>query len=213
MLKKAGVVIFIIFCCWTQIYEQVSFLGKGYSVLWLSILYMLGAYIKKYDPFGKLSKRKCFVGYILFILITIITRIVIGIISKGVFDTPKGMNFLVSYTSPTIVISAVLLFCGFSKLNVKENFRKIISFFVPMSFGVYLIHCHPYIYNILNDMFVFITEHNIFVGILEVIVFGLSIFFVCLLIDKIRLIIFKLIKINKIVDLIENTFKKLSKKL
>ena len=81
MLKKAGVVIFIIFCCWTQIYEQVSFRGKGYSVLWLSILYMLGAYIKKYDSFEKLSKRKCFVGYILFILITIITRIVIGIIS------------------------------------------------------------------------------------------------------------------------------------
>lgn len=56
-----------------DIYHTIS----GYSALWLSILYMLGGYIRKYELYKKISNAKCIILYFVAVLITFGYRIII----------------------------------------------------------------------------------------------------------------------------------------
>ena len=103
-LKTVAVFVFIVFCGWTQIYTDIAHLGRGYSVLWLAILYVFGAYLAKYDVLKNLSAAKSVLGYLICVAVTMLSRFAMG----SVF--PKRINLLVSYTSPTIVLCAVFLF-------------------------------------------------------------------------------------------------------
>jgi len=61
---------------------------NGYSVLWLSILYLLGAYIKKYDI--KVERySKTIIGYLLCVLITWGSKLIIEFYTNMVFGTPR----------------------------------------------------------------------------------------------------------------------------
>ena len=206
-LQVAGILVFMVFCFWTQYNDYISALKAGYSVFWLAILYVLGAYIAKYDPLKKMSALKCFIGYFLCIAITVLSRICIGEWLSNIL----GVNFFVSYTSPTILLSAFFLVCGCSKLQVGKKASKVISFLAPMSFGVYLIHCHQYTYGKLYGVFAWLTKEPILLGILYAIGFALLIFFACLFLDWLRLLIFKAVRMRKFAEWIEKSVTKITK--
>ena len=210
-LKIAGAFIFLVFICWTQISSEVACLNKGYSVLWLAILYVVGAYIAKYDPFEKWSAKKCFLAYLLFVLLTIASRIGIGLITAELLGSASWYNVFVEYTSPTIVLSSIFLVCGFSKLQIGIKLSKVISFLVPMSFGVYLIHCHPFVYAEMGGLFSWVAKQNAILAVIEAIGIALAIFIVCLFIDWLRLLLFKAVRARKISEWIEKTIAKLIK--
>ena len=208
-LQVAGVFVFLVFCFWTQYSDCVSALIRGYSVLWLAILYVLGAYLAKYNPLEKWSAFKCFKGYFTCIAITVISRICIA---KWLTPSLK-INQFVAYTSPTILLSAVFLVCGCSKLKIGNKFSKVISFLAPMSFGVYLIHCHHYTFDKLNGEFAWITRVPALLGVLYAIGCALAIFLACLFIDWLRLLLFKAIKMKKFAELMERGISRLNRRI
>jgi len=197
ILKILAVFIFVLFCCYSLISDSTMNLGGGYSFLWLAVLYGVGAYISKYDSFKKLSAVKCFLGYLICTLLTVASRIAIYFITQKVFGVAKGQNLLIKYTSPTMVLSALFLVLAFAKMKVNKSFAKVIGFLSPMSFGVYLIHCHPYIFSKIANAFISLSVKPVYILIPYILGISLAIFISCLFIDYIRLLLFKVCRIKE----------------
>ncbi|MGT2906547.1 acyltransferase [Streptococcus dentiloxodontae] len=115
--------------------EKVFSLDNGYSMIWLIYLYILGAYIKKYKLEDKVSFR--LLGSAVF-LSTLITYLFILFKSE----------FLLHYTSGTILTSSLAIFLIFAKIKrIPERLEVAVTIVGPLSLGVYLSHVHPLIYD------------------------------------------------------------------
>lgn len=184
---------------------------NGYSALWLSALYLIGAYIKKYGIGNNLKKTELILIYLTCIAVNCISKFAIEHIAINIVKEARNSNILISYCSPTVLISSVALLILFSKFRFGNKTNKIISFFAPLSFGVYLIHDSPLIrMHYISNKFAGLTDLNPVIMILAVILSATVIWFVCSLTDKIRLQLFKLLKTDvlskKIAAAISKTF-------
>ena len=208
-LKICALVCFLVFCCISPFSDQVTSLRGGYSVFWLILMYTLGAYISKYDPLKKRSPLFCFLGFAVCSVLTVIIRIAIMLYNNNFASEPKGFELLVTYISPTVTLAAVFIVCAFAKLNIKGKIsKKIIAFLCPLSFGVYLLHCHPIVAEKLQGAFEWVGRENPFLALLLTLGISLAIFSACMLIDWLRLLLFKVMKIKKLSEFLENLIKK-----
>ncbi|MBQ0084077.1 MAG: hypothetical protein KBS52_04855, partial [Clostridiales bacterium] len=152
--------------------------------------------------------------YAAFVLITWLSKVIIENITIMIFGSPKMSYYLVKYTSPTIIACAIFLFLFFENLKCGKTMIKFISFFAPISFGVYLIHAEPLLVdNFLTGKFVFLANLNPIVMMLALIGLGLAIWLICSLIDKLRLELFKLLKIKELSVKTENLIGKILRKI
>ncbi|MDE5996039.1 MAG: acyltransferase, partial [Eubacterium sp.] len=124
---------------------DIAKLDRGYCFLWLAILYLFGAYIRKYGLWDNMKNWKNLLGYFLCVIVSWGAKIIIDSVQNHFSLKLKDGNFLIRYTSPTIVLCAVFLLMFFLKLNIKPGMCKFIKFFAPASFGVYLLHEEPLI--------------------------------------------------------------------
>ena len=208
-LKICALLCFAVFCCISPFSDQVTSLRGGYSVFWLILMYTLGAYISKYDPLKKRSSLFCFLGFAVCSVLTVAIRIIIVLVNQNLVSEPKSFELLVSYVSPTVTLAAVFIVCAFAKLNIKgKSSKKIIAFLCPLSFGVYLLHCHPIVAEKLQDTFAWVGTKNPFIALLLTLGISLAIFSACMLIDWLRLLLFKAMKIKKFSEILENLIKK-----
>lgn len=172
--------------------KDIFCLSRGYSFLWLACLYVLGAYIKKYDLFKKLSKwqlASCYLGMTLF---TWVTKYFVEYIQIARSVEVVDGNWFVEYTSPTIVIGAVALLVFFSKLEINKGIGMV-RFLSPLSFSVYLIHVHPLVWrHVMKLRFVAYTEYRTIWMVFLILTTALGIYIVCSLADLFRYYLFKL---------------------
>lgn len=206
VLKRAAVLILVVFCGVSQIFDKVSSLSAGYSVLWLAILYVTGGYFAKYNPWSKLSFWKNIFGYFSCVIVTLGSKILINLL----IDSGKGSGVLVSYTSPTILLASIFLLNAFSNLKFPEKQGKTVLFFSSASFGVYLIHCQPFIYDkLLSNAFATIIDYNSILVILMTIAIVIAIYLICTAIDYLRKYIFKWLGIEWLIDRVSKIATKL----
>jgi len=111
----------------------------------------------------------------------------------------------VDYTAPSSVIIAIIFINIFSDFNIENKYIvKIISFFAPLSFGVYLLHNHVLVRdNIIKNYFLYILKYKSFKLIFGEIYCSIKVFLICSIIDYGRYILFKLLKIRELCILIE----------
>lgn len=99
-----------------------------------------------------------------------------------------------------MMIQSISLILIFTQINYNKYISKIITFFGPLTLGVYLIHCHEYIFT--NIVFKLFQNYNNFLAfktiIYLVILKSIGIFIICLIIDYFRYLIFKTLKIRNI---------------
>jgi surface polysaccharide O-acyltransferase-like enzyme len=140
-LTRVAIGIFVIFCCFNAVsivYGGGLSLAGGYSFVWLALLYVLGACLKRTGIVEKFRSRVWLLAAFLAVLVTWLFK---------VFMPTRPVNdALISYTSPTITLVAVALLAVFSRLRPQGIWRKLIGFFAPAALGVYLIHVHWYIF-------------------------------------------------------------------
>lgn len=178
---------------------------SGYSGLWLIVLYILGAYMKKYNSLSFLKPSSALMGYIASVSFTWAVKIFI----ENFIPNFKRANILVSYTSPTIIASAIFLFLFFKSLNPPKTVCKIIGFLSPLAFSVYIIHVHPLIWqNLLKDAFINLGKLPAPLMIPSVIGAAAAVYLVCSLIDLVRHYLFRLLRLKKLVSHIEDKIKK-----
>ncbi len=185
-------VLLLVFCgyvTWARRYSDCFYLNKGYSCAWLTILYLVGAWLKKCDIPNRIRSRCLLLGSAICIIFSW---------ELHEFVHVPGSEIFVDYTSFTIVFVAVSLVCVASKLHIPSKAAKVIACFSPAAFGVYLIHEQPlFKKHFMNDGFLWIANRSVWQ--LPVLVLGcaLGIFMICLLIEKTRLVFFKLLKIDQ----------------
>ncbi|EOH96118.1 hypothetical protein UAY_03028 [Enterococcus moraviensis ATCC BAA-383] len=178
-------------------------LYKGYSMIWLIFMYVIGAYIKLHVQIEELSAKKIMRRYLgvnaLSILLIIVSTF------NPILNESKGENWFIDYVSPLILSSSICLFLLFLKM---ETSNKLISKGVfslsPFSFGVYLIHTHPIVfYFILKNYFVDLADTVLIVALMKVFGYGIFIYLVCTAIDFLRSTLFSCVKLDVLVSFIE----------
>lgn len=202
--KKILLLILFVICCIDCVLPIDAFtLNNGYSAIWLMIVYLFGAYIRKYNICEKITAFKCIVGFFAMIVLTFVSKITIWFFTKRVFGQAKFEDTFISYISITILLSAIFLFLFCLKIKINNLASKVIYFVSPAALGVYLIHTHPLVFNFLiNNAFVSFATKSPIAMIICVILASLAIFVLCTIIELLRIEIFKLIKVSKLSEFI-----------
>ncbi len=214
-LKKIFIAIIIVFSFFATITKRFS-LGGGYSVIWLVLLYILGAIISKCEMGKKIKSYYFFMGIVFLVSITFLIKICCVENSEFFINyfniTVNGGDF-VNYTSPTILGIAILFVIGFSKIKFNSLLKKIIIFGAPSAFAVYLINTNYLVWNnYMLNLFIGISNSSVFTILYKVLGFSLLFVIFSILIDKIRIFIFNILNIDKLCERISKFLSKLLNK-
>ena len=125
--------------------RDIFYLSNGYSFLWLSMMYVVGACIRKHDLFASATCIHSIIVYFFSVIFTWGLKLLTEISPAGFIGEIINGTVFVEYTSPTIVLCSIALLLAFSKFDIRSG-KKLISFFSLHSFSVYLIHVHPIIW-------------------------------------------------------------------
>ena len=113
------------------------------------------------------------------------------IVFRGIIST---------YVSPFVVALSIIYICIFSKIKVGKHIKRFTSTFAPAAFGVYLLHDNSIIRdNFMKKLYLIVDGDNLLFPLFLIVTIVL-IFVICLLIEKIRLIIFEKLYIDKFVN-------------
>lgn len=206
MLKKVFVIIFVFFSLLGVVFENFE-LYRGYSFIWITLLYILGMIMKKCNIGSNLSKSKIIIGIVLLYLTTYLYRIY-GFDYKAL-NIEITKSLFVSYISPTMVGVSILYVLLFSKFKFNEKINNVIAFLASSSFAIYIINEHKLVKKlIMTNLFVGIANDSIFKIIFYVIGFSIIFVILSILIDKFRIFIFKICKINELSEKIVNYINK-----
>lgn len=177
--------------------RDVFYMKNGYSLIWFILLYLAGAFIKKYRFEELLSGRIWLALTFAALLITWVSKVCPALSAIPLIGSRFAL--LISYTSPTVVVMAVGLLCAFSRAKCFAALAAPITFFSTSAFSVYLIHD-----NALVRSFVISHLHEFTAGftaprlLLFVLAAVTTIFISCILIDKVRICLFRLLGIHRL---------------
>lgn len=204
--QKLLLVAFIGICCIDCLVPKDPFaFNSGYSVIWLMVVYLFGAYIKKFSVAQAITARKSLLGFFSAVVLTFLSKLTIYYLTSKVFGIAKYHDVLVSYTSATVLLSAIFLFLFCLNIKVSTRGQKVISIFSPATLGVYLIHAFPLVCSfLLNGAFSAFVNTSPAVMVLLVIGTTILVFLGCSVIDLLRVQLFKLLKTDKLCVLIYN---------
>ena len=117
----------------------------------------------------------------------------------AIWDVTITKDLFVSYTSPTILMVAILYLIGFSRIKFSTLFTKIIKFSSSASFAIYILNNHRLIWTfMISDLFLPLTN-NLAKVIVYPIIFSLGFVIIAILIDKLRQLLFKWLHIKEII--------------
>lgn len=206
-LKWLLVILLIGFAGFDTVVSRFS-LNSGYSVIWLILMYVTGAIIRKTELGKNLSPIICVIliavmygaAYILKIS-EFELQIMAAVIEPGT---------MMLYTSPLIAGAAILYLILFSKLQFSNTCGKIVSFFAPGTFAVYLINDNRVLReHLIVDKFTFMAGYSGGKIAVYIVLFALSFTLAALLIDKCRQMIFNQLNIkNKLEAGLDQAFQR-----
>ncbi len=177
----------------------------GYSVIWLIVLYLIGAYIGKYNAFSKVKKRTAF---LVFVCVTVITwgmKYIIENHFTSFFGRENNPDFLVNYTSVTVLTAGICMLILFRNMDLPLIIKRITAIIAPLTFSVYIIHVLPLIQiNFIKDKFIHYNTFSAPVMILAVLGTAAVIFIACAALDFIRARVFNLLKVKERLNALEN---------
>ena len=198
MLTEFLVAVLVVFsflpCLFTILLQDSPYgLHRGYSMVWLIMLYLVGGYLRKYEIPQKLSRKKAVVVFCISTLLAWLSKVVIEWGTNRMLGYPAGGTSFVSYVSPFIVINAVALLCFFARTEFRSKaLRKGIAVLSPAALGVYIIHVHPLVWNyVLRDCLTFAAAYPVWRMLLWVVALAFGIYLICSLIDVVRIRLFQ----------------------
>lgn len=213
-MKRLFCIIVLFITILPIIFQWDSFkMQGGYNAIWLGMLYIVGAYIKKYVDLKNISIHKCLIVYLICILGLWANKYLIEFLTMKLFSKVMFGDIFIQYNSIFVVILATALFLFFVNLNIRNIFvKKLIKILSPLSFSVYLIHCQPLIFSyFLKEAFIPYIDNLMFIYILYIILTAIVIYTVCSCIDCVRLYMFNKFNIKqRCCDIVENVEEKLT---
>lgn len=190
---------------------NISILGllDGYSFLWLSLCYLIGAFIKKNENFfNSISNRIYVVIIIVGILITYCCYMPVWD-NINIFINYSPKDILEKYNSLTVLLPSISFLMLFSRMNIKRG-KRIIRFFSSTSFSVYIIQCLPFTWNnIITKLHTFFNAPTALEKIGLVLGVSVMFYLAASLVDSLRIQLFRLLHIDMFINLICKLFSKI----
>ena len=183
---------------------------SGNSFIWLFVLYIIGAYIKKYGLFNNIKSIYIFFLILLMVGLTFLIKCFI-LKNPYIFSELLSDGFLVKHNSFTILFASILIFVMLIRLKLNNKYlKRFIKRLSPATFGVYIIHVHSWVWVLfMQDRFKSLINYNSIIMILLVLFYAFMIYMLCSYLEMIRIYIFKKFKINKIENFIYKGIKKI----
>lgn len=178
--------VFLLYVSITGIFYDPFKVEGGYSFLWLTILYILGAFLRKLEIPKLVEKRKAVVG--------LVSCWGISFFVKKMVPT---QNIFINYTSITTIGISIAFIIIFAKINNCKNLliEKLVRVFGPATFGVYLVHDHSMVRSyFIEGKLKWIIKLSPWKFVIVLCSIGLFIFIVALSIELIRVKLFSKIK-------------------
>ena len=174
-------------------------------------VYIIGAFFGKYIIMKKYNNNYFFFSFnfLLFFFATFFSSEFYFYFKLIKLKYKINNKLFISYISPTMVIQAITLIMIFSNLKIKNKFLiKIISFLTPLNFSAQLIHARFFQtkIKIIKALFKWITMFKTKILFFKIYGVGIIIYFICIFIDYLRFLIFKLFKIRNFTLFIEKEF-------
>lgn len=114
----------------------------GYSFLWFCILYIVAAYIRLYVPMERKHRKWGLLTYFGCAGSVALARFAAHYLFTWLLGYPKMTSLFYSYNSVLVTAASIGLLLAMRTVTVKGTAEKIVTFFAPLAFGVYLIHDH-----------------------------------------------------------------------
>ena len=170
---------------WMSIQGAIWFEG-GFSAVSFMGLYLLARYIKLYGQ--KFTSHKPFFFILCYIGISLILALLAFIVTFLSFPI-SGRLF--TYTNPFVILSALSLVIGFSKLKFQSI---IINKLAVFCFAIYLLHAHEMVLRIIYGAYAqkWYLSENFFMFLLYVFLMILAFFFGAIFIDIIRIKVWRI---------------------
>ncbi len=176
-MKILILILFIAFSLYPTFLANTTINDAGYGIVSFIMLYLIGAYINKYNA----NNKNIFIYLLIYIIMAGCTyyESINDILVSGPFD----------YNSIFNIIGSVSLFLVFTKFNFKS---KLINSISKHTLSIYIIHANDFI---IKYVYRNLLKTNLFWKsdflILHLLVSICIIFIICLLIDIIREFVFK----------------------
>ena len=135
-----GFLALLVFFCLlpTLLHSDAFHLRGGYAMLWLVLLYLMGAALRK----GGLFQRLGAVPLLLLCLVSL--ALTYATVLRPVTVPGLSTFTLLSYTSPTVALIAACLVLLFSRIPMNGGgCGRAVTALSRASFGVYILHTNP----------------------------------------------------------------------
>ena len=161
-------------------YFRISY---GYSVAWLIFCYMIGAFLKRYGC--KKKTRMLLTWLIGSIAVMSRSQFIYYKVGETMKHYLHSKDWLVEYNSPLTVLSAYVIMILATRIHGYSN--RIVSLIARTTFGVYIIHSHPIIYDFyIKDAFKDIALMSCGRALLRLTISIILIFMLCSIVDIFR---------------------------
>ncbi len=144
-------------------------------------LFLLGGYIRKYDPFKKVKISSLFIVLLLIATFTFVSYRNLNLqsiniaVMNGSTEYYQPFSYCNEYTF-VVLLSAIILFEIFKRINIKNN--KVINYVSSTTFMIYLLHDNDYVHILMNKItFVIYLHENVykFMGVSILLIIGIFI--------------------------------------
>lgn len=180
-------------------------LAGGHSPLWLGVLYIFGAAMKKLRVPESMSSKKALLIYVSAAVFTALFKITGDRLLRFV----PGSLF-VRDTSPTVLLCAAALLVAFARLKPCRKLTEFAVLFAPAAFGVYLLHVSPLVFeHVIGNRFAFIGRLPFPLIPFAVLASAGVILAVGLAADKVRILLFKALGVPKMCRKAEKSIRRL----
>lgn len=181
-------------------------INRGFSAWWMMVLYLVGAYIRKYDPFSNTKRWRYLLIFFLTAAVSTALKLLVQYYAIRKMHNVRYFNSMfTNYNSINLWIGALCLFLFFRGLKLTPLISRVVAFLTPMTFSVYLIHDHPLIRTrIIKTAFLPLGRLSTPLMLLSALGVSVALFLLCSAIDYVRLLLFRLLRIRKRLDRLED---------
>lgn len=170
----------------------------GQGVLWLAVLYVIGAYLGRFQPHAHVPKAA------LWALAAASAVLLVGVQPAAQRLGIDCLNVGPQNNSLTTLLAAICMLMAFSRLEIRRG-EKLIGALGAASFGVYLIHDHPQIRKHTISKYAYqLTELDPVQMIMGTVLTAVLIYLICALIDTFRQKIYDALRIRQRLDALES---------
>lgn len=187
--------------------RDIYVMNYGYSVLWLLIYYITGAYIEIYkkEYHGIKNKITLFIIYIFVFNFSTYLCFKLAYYQKGYLKILKRV-FAIRINSFPMIIQSISITLLLTQIKYNKYLAKIITFLGPLTFGIYLVHENPiFRNNVIKQLFIKDSYNlSLYTVIKLVLIRGLKVFIFSIIVDYFRNKIFVILRLRKICIFFEN---------